>query len=105
MLKGNISTLISHREFNPDFIDQRPNVAAILFPRFSASADYQLNQISSAKTAMLLMQVFVNARNHEAHGFSYITELARQVRGLQLDYSGFDQLNEVHEMLMEITGS
>ncbi|MFT5112462.1 MAG: hypothetical protein ACI8P9_001786 [Parasphingorhabdus sp.] len=103
MLTGTISTLISHRCFNPDYQFSLPKPAMVVFPRYSSSADYELNELTPAKTALLLMQVFVNARNFSEHGFQLITGFARQVKGVELNYSNFNQLDELENMINSLT--
>lgn len=102
-LDGSVSHLVEHRAFNPDYELETVQIKAVVFPRFSASADFSLEPISSAKTAMLMMQTFVNARNHPGHGFPAITSIARAVSGYELRYSKFEQLEVLDTELRNLT--
>lgn len=101
-LEGNISHLVPHRLFSPAFEGSTTRVQVVVFPRYSSSADFALERLSTAKTALLLMQTFVNARNHAEHGFHQITSFARTVRGFTLDYSSFSQLHALERELDEL---
>ncbi len=101
VIEGGFSSLVPHRLFGPAGARRRATARVIVFPRFSASADFSLRPLSTAKTALLLMQTFVNARNHDDHGFPLITAFARTVHGYELHYAHFDQLPALEELLRD----
>jgi hypothetical protein len=101
-LEGNISHLVPHRLFSPVFEGSTTRVQVVVFPHYSSSADFSLERLSTAKTALLLMQTFVNARNHAEHGFHQMTSFARTVQGFTLEYSGFSQLHALERALDEL---
>ncbi len=103
VLDGNISHLVEHRVFNHSFRSRSIHIGAIIFPRYVTSADFNLEHLTNAKTALLLMQAFVNARNHSQHGFHDIARFARSAKGFQLTYSDFEQLPKLEQALLEIT--
>jgi hypothetical protein len=102
-LEGSISHLVPHRLLGSTYGGSRSAVRAIVFPRYSSSADYRLETLSTARTALLLMQTFVNARNHVEHGFHRITAFARTVTGYELHYSDFSQLGELEQRLGDLS--
>ncbi len=75
-------------------------LALILFPQFNKDAKYSLFKTSSAKAAMSLMASHINARSFEAHGFTYMTALARKTDALSLVYGAYSQLNS--ELLQDL---
>ena len=100
IIDGSISHLVEHRAFNPNFTPTDTSVKVVIFPRYSATEHFSLNPISTAKVALLLMQAFVNARNHTEHGFHDITTFARSVKGFELTYSNFNQLDELKNQIL-----
>ena len=102
ILDSSISHLVEHRAFNPHFVRETTHIKVIVFPRYSATKDFSLTEISSAKVTLLLMQAFVNARNHAEHGFHDISKFARSVKGLELTYSNFDELAALKQKLLEM---
>lgn len=100
-LEGGISFLVPHRLFGDRYAGSRTQVHVVVFPRYSSSADFSLEPLSTAKTALLLMQTFVNARNHAEHGFHDLTAFARTLSGFELHYSDFSQLDELERVLTD----
>ncbi|GJL81883.1 MAG: hypothetical protein DHS20C01_15170 [marine bacterium B5-7] len=103
ILEGAISHLVPHRLLQPNYAGSRTTINVIVFPKYVSSDDFSLERLSTAKTALLLMQTFVNARNHVEHGFHHITALARTVRGYHMHYSNFAQLEALERELTKPT--
>ncbi len=104
-LEGSISHLVPHRLFGAPCAASLPRVSVVVFPRYASSADFSLERLTPARTAMLLMQTFVNARNHDEHGFHHIAAFARTVTGYLLRYSDFSQLDVLERELSAATTS
>jgi hypothetical protein len=102
VLEGSISCLVPYRLFGAAKAPDRVAIHAVVFPEFRNGEPFQLQPLSTARTAMQLMQNFVNARNHEQHGFHDISAFSRSVQGFQLRYSEFDQLTALIEALERI---
>lgn len=71
-----------------------PELAAIVFPRFSLGAPLRIEPLSKADTGLALMAGLLNARNLPGHGFAEVTRLARAIPGSRLEYGTFSQLGE-----------
>lgn len=69
-----------------------PELAAIVFPRFSLGAPLRIEPLSKADTGLELMSGLINARNLPGHGFSEVTRLAKLIPGSLLEYGAFSQL-------------
>jgi hypothetical protein len=63
-----------------------------VFPRYEAGAPLELEPVSKAQAAMLLMQCLVNARNLPEHGLPWIKRLAAAAPAYRLRYGSFAQL-------------
>lgn len=79
-LGGAVSCLPSHQ------------LAAFVYPRYKAHADFSFTDISSAEAGMGLMENHVNARNLHGHGFRSAMQQIRSTPCYRLEYGGFDTL-------------
>jgi hypothetical protein len=66
----------------------------ILFPTYSAEAEFKVEKLTSAKTLFLLLQCLVNARNFEDQGINTVKKLSQKVSAYQFVYSDIEQAAE-----------
>jgi hypothetical protein len=63
-----------------------PSLKAVVFPRYVAGSGVTWTRISPAAAALQLMGSLLNARNLDGHGFSAVTDLARDVSAYMIEY-------------------
>ncbi len=84
---------------------ENQNADLFIFPCYSKDSELVIEALSPAQTGMELMACNVNARNLEDHGFKQISEIARQVAGIRLVYSSFEQLEPLLLELVELVAN
>ncbi|GJL81602.1 MAG: hypothetical protein DHS20C01_12360 [marine bacterium B5-7] len=94
IVRGGFATLIPHSLLNPEPANRNARLAAILFPRYEADYGFELAPMSQADGGMRLMEMLINARNLDGHGFNQTTRLAKSVPAYSLRYSGFEDVAE-----------
>ena len=63
----------------------RPRI--LIFPRYQTDQPFQVQPLSQAQAAFMLLQRLVNARNLPGHGFPFITSLSKKIRAYQVVYN------------------
>jgi hypothetical protein len=66
----------------------------ILFPTYSADADFKAERLTAANTLFHLMQCLVNARNFSDHGIERTKQLAQKTTAYRVIYSDIEQVSE-----------
>ena len=79
---------------NPSAVRTLVEPHVILFPTYSAGADFTAERLSPAHTLFMLMQHLVNARNLPDHGMTAAKELSHRVIAYKLTYSDLEQASE-----------
>jgi hypothetical protein len=62
----------------------------LIFPRYIAGAQFQVQHLTSANALFKLLQCLVNARNFPDYGMAAAKQLARQVSAYSLTYSDIE---------------
>jgi len=75
---------------NPQGIRNSTRPGLLLFPRYEAAAELQIEPLTAAGSLFRLMQGLVNARNFPDHGLGAASRLARQVQAYSLIYSDLE---------------
>ncbi len=119
VLKALIKNIHSEQEIKTDnlivwpaeFIGQRicePGTFTadlFIFPNYKKDSELIIEPLSSAQTGLELMACNVNARNLADHGFKQLSKIARQVPGIRLTYSSFEQLTPLIPELIDLMTS
>lgn len=95
ILSGGFANAVTVKLLGGGFAEPSPELAAFVFPKYTADSGFSFKQLSSADAGMRLMANHVNARNLEGHGFKRMMELIRNTPCYALDYGGFDTLPEL----------
>lgn len=88
-------SMIPHRLLNPVFKFCTPKITDIIFPQFKADVQWSLKEVSAARSSVYLLGSHVNARNLKGHGVSEIAAIVRECRSFSLNYSSFEDLQQV----------
>lgn len=75
-------------------------LSLIIFPRYVAGSEFELQPLSKAQAGLALMECLVNARNLPDHGFSGVVRLARTAPAYQMSYADFAQIGDRIERLL-----
>jgi len=95
------SCLVPHNLIGPaEPLAQAP-INLILFPHYYPTTQPVIRPLSGAQAGLALMQCLVNARNLPEHGFKEIAQLAQLAPSFHLEYSGFEQLENWLDKLLQ----
>ena len=82
-----------------------PTAGLIIFPEYKPGSGFEMIRLSAAKTGLLLMKSFINARNLPSHGFDQIALLARKVSAYAITYeNSFRISNEIDALIEKKSG-
>ena len=83
------SVWIAHREINPSFIENIPEITAIVFPTYTTEPRNEIVPVSKAHAGMEMMKSHFQSQTFADHGFSTISQLAKNTPVYLLVYNDF----------------
>jgi len=100
IIEENSGSMIAHRLLNPEFQTIQPKITEIVYPVFKAGEKTTVSEVSPGRSCLMLMESYVNARNHVSHGVSEIATFVRGCRSFKISYGSFSGFEEIfHRML------
>ena len=102
MLACDTVTMVAPGLLSPVREVENPELALLLFPRFSPVDSPEIIPLSPAQAGLRLMGCHVNARNLQGHGFPEVVELCRQVPACQVTFDSFARLEGVLDVFIDL---
>lgn len=97
--------LVDSSCFGPVVKSGNPTAGLIIFPEYKPRSKFEMIRLTTAKTGLLLMKTFINARNLPSHGFNQIGLLARKVPAYAVTYeNSFRASNEIDALIGNKSG-
>lgn len=93
VVPGDTANSLTYRALGATPSVDRPDLGAVIFPKYESGAKFDLNPISTGIAGLKIMSHHVNARNLKDHGFRSIIGSIKQVPCYHLIYSEFSQLH------------
>jgi HprK-related kinase A len=102
MIKNTLKGDLSHLAANPESI-QKSAISAqprrIIFPKYNAEIDFELQEKHKADTCMALIENVFNFNMLGAQGFDCCCQLVDAVSCYRLEYSNLDQaINQINQL-------
>ena len=80
---------IAHREINPSFKEEIPEITAIVFPTYTTDSRNEIIPVSKARAGMEMMKSHFQSQTFADHGFSTISQLVKNTPVYLLVYNDF----------------
>ncbi len=100
ILADSHGAVIPHRLLNPVCEPSPPPPSLVVLPEYSPEAGPELEPISKARFATLLMGCHANARNLVDHGFQKIIDIAGSTPAYRLRYARLETAEDLLEQLL-----
>jgi hypothetical protein len=93
-------SMIPHRLLNSGYSHLQPPVTHIIFPEFRRGSATEFQELSPAKSCLMLLESHVNGRNLSGLGIAGLAKIVRSCRSYSLVYGYFDGLERLFDSLL-----